>query len=103
MSQQYHRIMAARSSYVCRHRDNSVYPVLEEHPLSDADRAAGILSDRIDEVGDDDVRLDCSATPLRERNDSSYGQTATDNATPRRIIIPPSSFLGKRWDEHFWT
>ena len=41
----FNQIVAAGSSYVCRLRDNSVYQVLEERPLSDADRAAGIISD----------------------------------------------------------
>ena len=43
----FNRIVAAQSSYVCRLRDNSAYEVLEERPLSEADRAAGVLSDQI--------------------------------------------------------
>ena len=43
----FNRIVAAGSSYACRLRDNSVYEVIEERPLTDADRAAGILSDQI--------------------------------------------------------
>lgn len=43
----FNRIVAAKSSYVCRLRDNSVYEVIEERPLTDADRAAGVLSDQI--------------------------------------------------------
>ena len=43
----FNRIVAAPSSYVCRLRDNSAYEVVEERPLTDADRAAGILSDQI--------------------------------------------------------
>jgi hypothetical protein len=43
----FNRIVLKNSSYVCRLRDNSAYQVLEERPLSDADRAAGILSDQI--------------------------------------------------------
>ena len=43
----FNQIVAAQSSYVCRLRDNSAYDVLEERPLTDADRAAGVLSDQI--------------------------------------------------------
>ena len=43
----FNRIVEKESSYVCRLRDNSAYEVLEERPLTDADRAAGILSDQI--------------------------------------------------------
>jgi hypothetical protein len=35
------------SHFVCRIRDNSVYEVVEERPLSDEAKAAGILSDQI--------------------------------------------------------
>lgn len=40
------QIQAAGSSLVCRVRDNSVYDVLENLPLTDADRAAKIHSDQ---------------------------------------------------------
>lgn len=43
----FNRIVATGSSYVCRLRDNSVYEVLEERPLTTADRAAGVLSDQV--------------------------------------------------------
>ena len=39
------------SNYVCRVRDNSAYQVLEERPLSQADRAAGVIRDAIVELG----------------------------------------------------
>ena len=42
----FNHIVKAQSSYVGRLRDNSAYEVLEERPLTDADRAAGILSDQ---------------------------------------------------------
>jgi len=47
----FNSIVAAGSSYVCRLRDNSAYQVVEERELSDADRAAGILSDQIVTIG----------------------------------------------------
>ena len=41
------------SSYVCRLRDNSQFEVLEELPLTAADRAANVLSDQIVSMGQD--------------------------------------------------
>ena len=43
----FNRIVAKNSSYVCRLRDNSAPQVLEERPLSEEARAAGVLSDQI--------------------------------------------------------
>jgi hypothetical protein len=43
----FNEIVAAQSSYVCRLRDNSAPEIIEERPLTEADRAAGILSDQI--------------------------------------------------------
>lgn len=47
----FNAIVAAHSSYVCRLRDNSAYEVVEERELTDADRAAGVLSDQIVRLG----------------------------------------------------
>ena len=44
-------IVAIKSSYVCRIRDNSAYVIIEEKPLVDADRAANVLSDQIVRFG----------------------------------------------------
>jgi hypothetical protein len=44
-------IVAAQSSYVCRIRDNSNFEVVEERPLSDADRAAGVVQDAVVRLG----------------------------------------------------
>jgi Transposase DDE domain len=38
----FNRIVAARSSYVCRLRDNSVYETLESRTITDADRAVNV-------------------------------------------------------------
>jgi Transposase DDE domain len=43
----FNEINAKGSSYVCRVRDNSRYEVVEERPLSAADRGAGVLQDAI--------------------------------------------------------
>lgn len=45
-------IMAAGSSYVCRVRDNSVYDVLEQRPLSDEAHKAGIVMDAVVRLGE---------------------------------------------------
>lgn len=47
----FNRITDCGSSYVCRIRDNSVFDVLEDRPLSDADREARVLSDQIISLG----------------------------------------------------
>jgi hypothetical protein len=47
----FNEIVKAGSSYVCRLRDNSAYEVLEERPLTDADRALNVLSDQIVKFG----------------------------------------------------
>ena len=44
-------IVAAKSSDVCRLRENSVYEVVEEKPLTGADHAANVLSDQIVRFG----------------------------------------------------
>jgi hypothetical protein len=48
----FNRIVAAGSSYVCRIRDNSVYEVVAERPLTDADRAERVTHDGIVRMGD---------------------------------------------------
>ncbi|HEX4142583.1 MAG TPA: IS4 family transposase [Pirellulales bacterium] len=47
----FNKIVAAKSSYVCRLRDNSAYEILEQRPLTDADRAANVLGDQIVAIG----------------------------------------------------
>ena len=47
----FNHIVAARSSYVCRLRDNSVYDVVEERPLSPAAQAERVLHDQVVTLG----------------------------------------------------
>ena len=47
----FNKIVAARSSYVCRIRDNSAWKVVEERTLSPAARAERVLSDTIVTMG----------------------------------------------------
>jgi hypothetical protein len=70
-------IKQAGSSYVCRVRDNSVYEVVEDRPLSQAARDAGVISDQVVRIGlskkpaeraDHPTRLVCVAcTPHQKR------------------------------------
>ena len=80
----FNAIVAAQSSYVCRLRDNSVYEVVETRPLTDADRAAGILSDeivrfsngKVDARPDHPLRLICIVTsPHTSRGKYRGGST----------------------------
>jgi len=52
----FNRIVNAGSSYVCRIRDNSVFTILEEKPLTDVDRAARVLSDQMISLGSDNSK-----------------------------------------------
>jgi hypothetical protein len=52
----FNRIVAAKSSYVCRIRDNSVYEVLEEQPLSPAAIAERVTGDKIIALGADSAK-----------------------------------------------
>jgi hypothetical protein len=48
----FNEIVKAESSYVCRLRDNSVYRVLEQRPLSPEDTEAAVVLDALVELGD---------------------------------------------------
>ena len=52
----FNRIVDAHSSYVCRVRDNSVYEVLEQKELTDADKAARVLKDEIIQLGSESAK-----------------------------------------------
>jgi len=47
----FNRVVAAKSSYVCRIRDNMVYEIVEERPLTEADRAARVTQDVVVTMG----------------------------------------------------
>lgn len=72
------------SSYVCRVRDNGVYPVTEQRSLSDEDIQAGVLSDQIIALGqgmkadrrpDHPVRLVCVQTSPHAKRSNRKGNT----------------------------
>lgn len=111
----FNRIVAAGSSYVCRLRDNSTYEVLEERPLTDADRAAGILSDQIvrfsngkaDARPDHPLRLICIATsPHTSRGKYGSGSTGPESDGILRIatnlLTVPAEIIGLIY-RYRWT
>ena len=61
----FNAIVDKRSSYVCRLRDNSVFEVSEERPLTEADRAARVVSDQIVRLGLTRPAKDRPNHPLR--------------------------------------
>ncbi|MFW5733393.1 MAG: IS4 family transposase [Planctomycetota bacterium] len=72
------------SSYVCRVRDNSVYDVVEDRPLTDEDGEAGVLSDQIVGLGvgsnptkrpNHPVRLICVQTTPHDKRSNRKGNT----------------------------
>ena len=91
----FNKIVQADSSYVCRLRDNSAYQVLEAKLLSDADRAAGVLSDQIVNIGqsgkkearpDHNIRLVCvKCSPHTSRGKYRGGSTGGDSDGILRI------------------
>ena len=93
--QLFNDIHVAKSSYVCRVRDNSRYEVTEARPLSDEAIAAGVLSDEIVELGagspqskspNHPVRLvRVRTTPSRPRGKSPGGKTGPSSDGILRI------------------
>jgi hypothetical protein len=61
----FNAIVAAGSSYVCRVRDNSVYEVVEQRPLSAEAQAAHVMFDAAVRMGQDRKGADRPGHPLR--------------------------------------
>ncbi len=75
-------IVDINSHFVCRIRDNSVYEVIEDRPLSTPAKAAGIVSDQIVRLGCDGKRdelkqplriIRIACTPHRQRSGQTGG------------------------------
>lgn len=90
----FNAIVAAQSSYVCRLRDNSAPEVVEERELTDADRAAGVLSDQIVRFSqgkakaqpDHPIRLVCvKCSPHTSRGKYRGGSSGPDSDGILRI------------------
>ncbi len=92
----FNAIVKHGSSYVCRLRDNSVYEVVEERPLTDADRQVDVLSDQIVHIGlsakaanrpDHPVRLVIvKVTPHESRGKYRGGSSGVDSDGFLRIM-----------------
>jgi hypothetical protein len=111
----FNRIVAAQSSYVCRLRDNSAYDVIEERPLSAADRAAGVISDQIVRFTngtmaarpDHPIRLICLAISSHtSRGKYHGGSTGPDSDGVLRLatnlLDPPAEIIGLVY-RYRWT
>jgi hypothetical protein len=77
-------IHRAGSSYICRVRDNSVFEVVEERPLTPADRETGVVRDAVVNLGltkpaskrpDHPVRLVIVAVKPHEKRSNRKGNT----------------------------
>src|SRR5216683_8018925 len=88
-------IAAAHSSYVCRIKDNSSFEVVEERPLSDAARAAGVVQDAVVRLGlgskakvrpNHLVRLVVVAVQPHEKRGGRKGKTAGPASSGRLFI-----------------
>ena len=75
-------IVDIRSHFVCRLRDNSVYEVTQENPLTEADKAAGVVSDQVVWLGCPEKRgelkqelriIKVACTPHRKRIHNGRG------------------------------
>ncbi len=61
----FNSIVSSSSSYVCRLRDNTVYGVAEDRELTDGDRAAGVISDQVVQLGQTSKNSDRPDHPVR--------------------------------------
>ena len=103
----FNKIVLVDSSYVCRLRDNSAYEVVETRELTQADRAAGVLSDQIVRFpnGKADARLDhplrlvcIQGSPHTSRGKYRGGSTGPDSDGILRIatnlLDVPAEIIG---------
>jgi hypothetical protein len=100
-------IVDAQSSYVCRIHDNSNLEVVEEHPLSDAPAAAGVVQDAMVQLGlgskaalrpNHTVRLVVVAVQPHEKRGGRKGKTAGPPSSGRLLLAtnlldPPAEII----------
>lgn len=112
----FNEIHAIQSSYVCRIRDNSRYTILEERPLSEEARQAGIIFDGIVQLGvsskaekrpNHPVRLILIKTnPHTQRGKRPGGKTGPPSDGILRIVTNlldvPAEIIGDIYC-HRWT
>jgi len=104
----FNKIHTADSSYVCRIRDNGSYQVVEERPLTDADRDADVISDQTVQFGaasKEEVRPDhtmrlvvIKTTPHEKRGKYKGGSTGPGSDGYLRIVTDlldvPAEIIG---------
>jgi hypothetical protein len=61
----FQKILDAQSSFVCRLRDNAIYEVLEDYPLTPDAQAAGIVFDRKVRLGSPGKTREQLSVPIR--------------------------------------
>ena len=107
----FNEVHAKGSSYVCRLRDNSRFETHQRRELTDADRAAGVLSDEVVTLGtaektDHPTRLVCvRTTPHAKRGTHGKGSTgpASDGVLrlATNLLDPPAEIIAaiyrRRW------
>jgi Transposase DDE domain len=104
------------SSYVCRVRDNSRYEVVQQRPLSEAARAAGVLSDAVVTLGatspaagrpDHPIRLVLVACTPHQKTGGRKGGTAgppSDGVLriATNLLDPPAQIIAELYRQR-WT
>jgi hypothetical protein len=104
------------SSYVCRIRDNSRYEVVQERPLSEAARSAGVLSDAVVTLGasspaaarpDHPIRLVQVACTPHEKTGGRKGGTAGPPSDgilriATNLLDPPAEIIAELYRQR-WT
>jgi hypothetical protein len=112
----FNEIHAIGSSYVCRIRDNSRYDIVEERPISEAARAAGVLEDVIVTLGassppnarpDHPIRLVLvKCTPHVKRGGRKGGTAGSPSDGILRIatnlLDPPAEMIAELYRQR-WT
>lgn len=91
----FNQIVAAKSSYVCRLRDNSVYEPVEQRTLGKEDLEAGILLDALARLGDTSkaearpdhpIRLVVVKTTPHEKRGKAQGGSAGPASNGQLLI-----------------
>ena len=101
-------IVAARSDYVCRIRENYKVEVKEARPLTDQDRAAGVLGDAIVQLGSTThpghpTRLvTIAAPPHPKRRGSAKAAEPSELRIATNLLDVPAELIGTIY-RYRWT
>lgn len=95
----FEEIRQAKSSFLGRLRDNAVYEIIEERPLTEADRAAGVEWDRVVRLGCAPKRMDLSGAVrvIRVRRESpperGLGRRASKVSSKKTFRHRPEEYV----------